>query len=291
MQSEITGRIAFALNLELVAAETNRPAIHPDALDYIFCGRELFFGRRPSRENYDAAIRLYEQALRLDPLSAAAKTWLAGTLVNEVIQGDTASTAETLARAEKLIDEALAANVGIPWAHYVKGTVLRAKGRWEDAVPEFEAALALNRNMTGPLQGLGWCRLYTGSLDDAILLAERAIRIGPRDPCIGFRYLMIGEVYELRGQPGEAIGWFEKARVTISAVPVLWSQLASAHALTGDIGRAAADLAEARRLAPDDRYSSIARLKEAGLWGVPKVEALFDATYFAGLRKAGVPEE
>lgn len=66
--------------------------------------------------------------------------------------------------------------------------------------------------------------------------------------------------------------------------------MASAHALTGDTERAATDLAEARRLSPDDRYSSIARL-EHGLWGVPKVHAMFEATYFAGLRKAGMPEE
>lgn len=291
VQSEITGQIAFTLNLELVAAEANRRVASPDALDDIFRGRDFFFGRPPSRENQDEAIRFYEQALRLDAQSAEAKTWLAGALVNEVIQGHTAARAETLERAEKLIDEALAANVGIPWAHYVKGTVLRAKGRWQEAIPEFEAALALNPNMTGPLQGLGWCRLFTGALGEVIPLAERAIRIGPRDPNIGFRYLMIGEVYELRGQPGDAIGWFEKARVTIAAVPGLWTHLASARALAGDTGEAAADLAEARRLAPDNRYSSIARLKEYGPWGVPKVEALFDATYFEGLRKAGVPEE
>jgi hypothetical protein len=28
-----------------------------------------------------------------------------------------------------------------------------------------------------------------------------------------------------------------------------------------------------------------------GHWGVPKVRALVEATYFAGLRKAGMPEE
>jgi len=51
-------------------------------------------------------------------------------------------------------------------------------------------------------------------------------------------------------------------------------------------------LAEARRLVADDRYSSIARLKAVvGYWGVPKIRALFEATYFAGLRKAGMPEE
>ena len=30
---------------------------------------------------------------------------------------------------------------------------------------------------------------------------------------------------------------------------------------------------------------------KARYWGVPKIRALFEATYFAGLRKAGMPEE
>ena len=291
LQSEITGRIAFTLNLELVAAEANRPVEHPDALDYIFRGREFFFGRPPTRENLQNAISLYEQALRLDPRSVEAKTFLAGALVNGVNFGFTPSPAVDLARAEKLIDEALAGGTRIPWAHYVKGTVLRNKARWDDAVPEFEAALALNRNMTGPLQGLGWCKLFSGSLDEVIPLAEKAIRIGPRDPGIGFRYLMIGEVHQMQARPDEAIVWFEKARGTIAAVPGLWAHLASAHALRGDVADAAAELAEARRLSPDDRYSSIARLRAAGVSGVPKMRALFEATYFAGLRKAGMPEQ
>ena len=39
LQNEITGRIAIALNLELVGAEAARPTEHPDALDYILRGR------------------------------------------------------------------------------------------------------------------------------------------------------------------------------------------------------------------------------------------------------------
>ena len=46
-----------------------------------------------------------------------------------------------------------------------------------------------------------------------------------------------------------------------------------------------------RKLSGDDRYSSIARLKAPRYWGVPKIDALYEATYFAGLRKAGMPEE
>jgi hypothetical protein len=61
--------------------------------------------------------------------------------------------------------------------------------------------------------------------------------------------------------------------------------------LKGDTQRAATELAEVRRLCGDDRYSSIARLKAVVYFGVPTVRALFETIYFAGLRKAGMPEE
>jgi hypothetical protein len=96
----------------------------------------------------------------------------------------------------------------------------------------------------------------------------------------------------------EAIVWFEKGRGSMPAVPVLHSRLAAAYALRGESERAAAELAEARRL-DGDLYSSIAHLKAStiddvkagGSQVVPKIRALYEATYFAGLRKAGMPEE
>ena len=54
--------------------------------------------------------------------------------------------------------------------------------------------------------------------------------------------------------------------------------------------RAGAELAEARRLRGEGSLSSVARLRR-GYWGVPKVREMYEATYFAGLRKAGMPEE
>ena len=69
------------------------------------------------------------------------------------------------------------------------------------------------------------------------------------------------------------------------------SFLASAYALKGDNERAATELAEARRLVGDSRYANIAALQAVEFWGVPKIRALYEATYFAGLRKAGMPEE
>jgi tetratricopeptide (TPR) repeat protein len=197
LQDEITSQIAFALNIELTVAEASRPTEHAGTMDYVFRGRALFQGRSPSRNSYAEAIRLLERALALDPQSAEAQTWLAGVLVNRVNTSLTDTRAADLARAEKLVDRALAASRRTFYAHYVKGTVLRNRNRWDEAILQFETELSLNRNSVGALQGLGWCKLYTGSLDEAILIAEHAIRIGPRDPSIGFRYLLIGTVHLL----------------------------------------------------------------------------------------------
>jgi Flp pilus assembly protein TadD len=98
-------------------------------------------------------------------------------------------------------------------------------------------------------------------------------------------------VHLLQSRINEAIVWLEKARNDIPAVAAVRSNLASAYALKGETERAAAELTEARRLSGDDRYSSITRLRAARYFGVPKIQALHEATYFAGLRLAGMPEE
>jgi adenylate cyclase len=292
LQSEITGRLANALGVELIAAEAARPTKHPDALDYILRGRAAGL-KPPSRDTIAEAISLFEQALTLDPQSVEAQTSLAGVLAARALGGmtDSASAARDTARAEGLVDRALAASPRSPLLHLVKGHVLRAQKRWEEAIPEYETALALNHNLVLALNGLAWCKLYAGSVGEVIPLGEQAIRLSPRDPLIGWFYNLIGTVHLLQSRTDQAIDWLEKARSALPGMPIYRSRLAAAYALRGETERAAAELAEARRLVGDDRYSSIARLQAVGYFGAPKIRALFEATYFAGLRKAGMPEE
>jgi predicted Zn-dependent protease len=105
-------------------------------------------------------------------------------------------------------------------------------------------------------------------------------------------YMSIGHVHLLQSRTDEAILWLEKARNANAEHPGPHARLASAYALKGESERAAAELAEARRLAADGRYSSIARYRAiVPLGESPKVRALYETTFFAGLRKAGMPEE
>jgi len=290
LQNEITSRLANMLGVELIAAEAARPTEHPDALDYILRGRAVLFKPR-TPDMFREAINLFERALALDPESAEAQSLLVESLVASVTTGLTDSAAADLARAETLVDQALAVSPRNGYAHLVKGLVLRAQNRWEEAVPQYETALALNRNLVRALHGLASCKLFAGPIDEVIPLDEQAIRLSPCDPGIGYSYLLIGRVHLLQSRTDEAIVWLEKGCSAIPAVPFHHSWLASAYALKGETERAAAELAETQRLASDGSFSSIARVKEGGSWRVPKTRAIAETTYFAGLRKAGMPEE
>jgi adenylate cyclase len=290
LQNEITSRIAVALNLELVAVEAARPTEHPDALDYILRGRAAY-AKPPERGKYAEAISLFERALALDPRSVEAQSELARSLIGRVLDDMTNSSAADIERAKGLSEQALAASPRSPLAHYARGQVLRAQLRYAEAIPEYEMAIAFNRNWGAALHALGQCKLFSGSIEETIPLLEQAIRLSPRDPQLGNWDCQIGTVHLLQSRTDEAIIWLEKARNATPAFSGIRAWLASALALKGETERAAAELAEARRLSGDDRYSSIARLKAVGSFGLPKIRALSEATFFAGLRLAGMPEE
>ena len=287
-QDEITNRIAVALDIELVDAAAARPSERPDARDYILRGRAVRL-KPPSRENRTNAVALFEQALALDQESVAAQSWLAIELTARALDFMTGTAAADIVRAKGLAERALAASPRSSVAHFAKGQVLRAQDRFDEAIPEYETVIALNRNWAHAYSHLGWCKFVTGAIEALIPAQEQAIRLSPRDPQIGLFYFRIGFGHLLQSRTGEAIVWCEKARNAAPAAPIYRTHLASAYALKGDIERAAAELAEARRLVEDDRYSSIARLRAVVSWGAPQL--LVETTYFAGLRKAGVPEE
>jgi TolB-like protein/DNA-binding winged helix-turn-helix (wHTH) protein/Tfp pilus assembly protein PilF len=290
LQNEITARIAVALDLEVTGAEAARRSEHPDAMEYILRGRAAL--SKPSTpENYVEAISLYERALALDPGSVEAKSWLATALVIRMFDAMADSAAADVARAEGLAGQALAASPRSPLAHFARGMVLRAQGRDEEAIPEYEAVIAFNPNWVFAITSLGWAKFMTGSIEEMIPLQEQAIRLSPSDPTIDASYWRIGLVHLLQSRTDEAIRWLEKARSANPARPSPHAYLASAYALKGEADQAASELAEARRLVHGNLYSSIARLKATIPFGVPKIRALFEATYLAGLRKAGVPEE
>jgi TolB-like protein/DNA-binding winged helix-turn-helix (wHTH) protein len=290
-QNEITGRIAIALDLKLIASEAVRRSEHPDALDHIFRGRAAMY-RPASRQNFAAAIAEYEQALALNPHSVEAQSRLAVALSSRLLDNMSDTIDSDTEQASHLVDGALAVAPESPLAHFAKAQLLRAQHHCEAAIPEYEIVLAANRNVVAAIGNIGRCKIYLGLFDDGVALERQAILLSPHDPFLGIWYFRIGQAILLQSRADEAIDWLEKAHNENSAYPFVSAWLAAAYGLKGDLSRAAEELADARNLNGNGSPASIAAERAAsGRDFAPGTRALLETTYLVGLRQAGVHEE
>jgi adenylate cyclase len=289
LQNEITARIASALQSQLAIAESRRPTDNPDAMDYILRGRAVM-NNPISRENYDMAEEYFAKALALDPKSVDAAAWLAVALTVRVTDELSDDPEVDLHRAEQLASQALAAappNDALP--HYAKAQVLRAQSHFREAIPEYETAIALDPSRVPAYAHVGWCKFLTGSVDEALPYFEHAIRLNPSGPGIAPWYGRMGVIELLQSHIDEAVESLEKASGENARLPFVHAYLAAAYALKGQTERAHAELAEAQKLSK--AYSSLADVEKSSWFDNPKIRALAEATYFPGLRKAGLPAE
>jgi TolB-like protein/DNA-binding winged helix-turn-helix (wHTH) protein len=291
VQSEITGRIANALTLKLVASEAARSTEHPDVLDHIFRGRAAIY-RPATRQNFAEAIAEYQQALMLDPRSVEAQSRLAIALSSRLLDNMSDTIDSDIEQANHLVEQALAVAPESPLAHFAKAQLLRAQHHCEAAIPEYETVLAANHNVLAAIGNIGRCKIYLGLLDDAVALEEHAILLSPRDPFLGVWYFRIGQARLLQSRIDEAIGWLEKAHNENSAYPFVHAWLAAAYGLKGDLPRAAAELTDARKRNGNGSPTSVSAARATSARDfAPGTQALVETTYLAGLRQAGVPEE
>jgi adenylate cyclase len=291
--NDIIVRIAHTINIEVVSAEGARRTHDPDALDYILCGSAVWWGKKASRDTYADVIGLYERALALDPQSVEAQSLLAQALVHRQLSfpdfGSGTGEAD-IRRAQELAAKAVAASPRSYQAHYANGEVLRAQRRCVDSIAEYEIVIALNRNWVYAHSDLGRCKLLIGQVEEAIPAQEQAIRLSPREPAIAVWYQRIAEAHLLQLRIDQAVHWLEKARGANAGLSLARARLAAAYGLKGETECAAAELAEARRLGGEGSYLSLAQLRATSYYEAPSVRALAEATYYSGLRKAGMPE-
>ena len=159
MQDEIVTHLARAMDLQLPEAEAARlkrtPAANPDAEDLALqCEAAVQKGGYIGKEA-DAGYRLCEQALAVDPNNVRALSWLSVKFLYSVALGRSADPKGDLKRADELVSQALALDPNYARAHSLKGGILSLQGRLDEAIAEYERALALDPAMVIADGGLG----------------------------------------------------------------------------------------------------------------------------------------
>src|SRR6184192_1398854 len=146
IQDEITHAIVEQLKVKLLPQEKKNIAQAPtdnvEAYTYYLRGRQ--FMQRHSRSNYQLDRRMFAKAVELDPLYARAYAGIADCdsflFLHYHVDVGTDSILATTAKALTLDD-------GLAEAHASRGLALSVGQRYEEAMAEFEQAVALDPNL------------------------------------------------------------------------------------------------------------------------------------------------
>ena len=293
MQDEIVARIANTLGLEMFKAGAQKSAIatNPDAQDLAM--RCVWVARNAGLlgKEAEAGYRLCEQALDTDPNNLLALNMLTVKFYLPVLLGQSTDPQADLKRADELVSRALALDANYALSHHIKGQLLRAGRRFDDAIAEYERALALDPNLPTAVASLGDTYLSLGQYEKAIDFYDKATRLSPRDQDLFFWHTNKGFAYFALQQDDQAIEWARRAIAINPSFALAHGVLAAALALTGKEAEAGDAV---QRFTALSNLKSIAALMKSGAIpppsADPRVRATFDRA-IEGLRKAGMPEE
>ena len=193
LQDQVATSVAGVIEPALQAAETARSAARAvtdlSAYDLYLRGRATI--ARISRQHILASLRLFEQAIAIDPNALAWAAFCHRRLYND---GWTEAPEETRREAVALARRALAE------AAFVLGYF----GEDFDAMVEVvDRALAPNPSFARGWYVSGNLRLFNGDLEAAIEDIEKSVRLSPRE-AIGSSLYAIGMAFFFKGQFTEA---------------------------------------------------------------------------------------
>jgi tetratricopeptide (TPR) repeat protein len=289
LQDDVTARLARALNVRLIEAESLRAERehpeNPDAVDLAMRGwAALNHGR--SRENYMEARAIFERALSIDPKLQRALDGLGYTLGVLALTRWTTEPDQDIARASKVVATALDTRPDDPIARMTKGYIFVVQKRFEDAVAELETAIASDRNLAEAYGMIAASKTFLGRADEAFAPVETAMRLSPRDPLLNIWLFYKCHAYTHLGQDIQAIEWCRKS-VAAGSYWVAYVDLASAYAWTGQKEQAQDAVRELLKLMPG---YTVKKWATAG-WSNNPVFLKQYARIGEGLGRAGLPEQ
>ena len=288
-KSEITGRLARAINFKVVEAESLRiereSALDLDPQDLLIRGWAVLI-RPVSAGTLQEAQQVFERVLEIAPGSVAARIGVAHALSANIGCGWSASPREDELRAERLLLEAIECDATSFRARHALGLLRRLQNRLDESRIELETAIALVPNYAPASCQLGMTVVCLGQPNVAIPKIEKSIRLGPHDTASPGAYSILSLAHLLLGNVEQAIELSRTARARNPRLYFPHLLLAASLDLKGELDEAKTILAGGIRLRPE--FNSLARLRAYTTWGNPQFQALRKDTLDLGLRRAGL---
>src|SRR5205823_1630650 len=182
LQGELATEIASAVGATLSPQEKARvqakPTNNPAAYDAYLRARAIPVGWGFNAEgDVQAAIRLYQQAVKLDPNFTLAWAYLSIAQIESYRLGVQQNPAR-LAASKDSLDHALALDLNLPEVHLARGYHEQDDTR---ALAEFRQAEKGLPNSADVIEAIARVQRALGHWDEAVADLQRAIELDPRD--------------------------------------------------------------------------------------------------------------
>ncbi len=242
---------------------------------------------RINKTDHAEAIRLFREAIALDPEFATAHAHLAYALWTvKVTIGDDEDTANDVASGRAAAEQAVSLDPNEPVAHYALGRAHIFAGEIEMAIGEMQNAIAINPNSAQGHHGLGLTYYWgAGQAEQALPHFDAALRLSPRDPLRWMTLTIKGSALRFLGRYDEAIAICRQACQVPDTGYLPHMHLATALAEAGQKSEAKAAIEKAMQLQP---LLSIRFLHDRF---VGKMHETDRKSLLDSLRKAGLPEQ
>ena len=246
LQDEITERVVAAIEPALLRSEgarAQRKSLEDfSALDCFYRG--MWHLNRVSGEGYAEALRLFTEAVRLDPELSLGHIGLSRILFGGAVFGWSQTPLEDLERARAAARAAVRLDPREAYAYFALSGPSLYLGDHGAALTESARAVDLNVNCAPAFIRRGQVLTFAGRPAEAIAPLERGLRLSPYDSQVG---VMLDSLALAHYQAGDYERAAERAREAMHQTGVGASALLAAA--LAQLGR----LDEARAVLPTGR--------------------------------------
>lgn len=283
MQDELTTSLSAAIAAEIYRAEASAPPRSPSnditAWDRFLKGLSHYYLQ--TKEDYEAAIGLFKEAIALDPTLAIARAYLATIQVQAMQFGWVKATREGWANSLVLAESSVRLDPRSSFAFQILAYLHAAEGHFEAAMDAARRGVSLNPYDMGARGVLGVCHLVSGEHREAVELFTMAAQVGNNDPRYQWAAVNAFSHY-LLGQYDASLSW---SREQLYVHPNHLQALAIRTAALAQLGRSAEAAQATAVLLSNFPHLTVDKYLRNFRWKL----ASDIAHYREGLMKAGVP--
>ncbi len=281
LQDEITMKILTELRVKITEGEAVRIQAKgtSNLQAYLKVVEAAGYRNQNNKEANAMAIRLSEEAVRLDPNYAMAHIDLSCVLEQQVRMGESESPQETISNAMKEAQRAVELDNSSAEAEAHVGQAFLFMRQYEKAIEIGERAVRLNPNSARAKFVLAAILNDSFKSEEAIPVGEQAIRLNPFFPQL---YNQLSIAYRETGRYEDGIAAAKKALKLAPNFLLANINLAALYSYAGREAEARAAAAEVMRIDPNFsliRYAKIQPWKEG-----PRKDRILEALRQAGLK-------